>query len=471
MDPWDPADRFHWSHSSRSGEEVWADEYGAAGESSAERQVSSRKGRVRAPSLARVLVFFGNVGGSVKVAILGTRGIPANYGGFETFAQELSCRLARRGHDVTVYCRSRHTPRGLRSYGDVRLVTLPTIRHKYLDTVFHTFLSALHAMIQGYDAALVCNAANALFLPMLKRSGARVAINVDGLEWKRKKWNRFAKRYYRLSEKLACRLTDALVTDSKTIQRYYRETYGCESTFIPYGAPLERATTERILGRFGIEWRKYLLYVSRFEPENNAHRVLDSFRSVPGKMPLVMVGAAPYARKYIARLKAMADDRVIFTGAVYGEGYRELVSGSYCCVHATEVGGTHPALLEAMAMGNGALVSDTPENREVAGEGALFFSLSNPHSLSDQIRFALSNPRTLAALADKGREKVNAFYRWDLVTDAYETVFRSPRVDGAAAATGGSHPYDEPDIRSIESSAGQAVVRQMRADISADPSE
>ena len=151
----------------------------------------------------------------MELATLGTRGIPANYGGFETFAEELSWRLAKRGHQVTVYCRAHYTSHEQSFYRGVRLVVLPTIRHKYLDTVAHSFVSALHSLGQGYDAVLVCNAANSLFIPIIRLGGARVAINVDGLEWKRKKWNRLGKWFYRLSEKVACRVANAVVSDAK----------------------------------------------------------------------------------------------------------------------------------------------------------------------------------------------------------------------------------------------------------------
>ena len=153
--------------------------------------------------------------GFLRIAILGTRGIPANYGGFETFAERLSTRLAARGHEVTVYCRAHYTsPRQL-EYQGVRLKVLPTIRHKYFDTVVHSFVSALHAVPQRYDAALICNAANAPLASILRLTGTPVAINVDGLEHKRKKWNWIARRYYLLAEKLAIVLPTETVTDAR----------------------------------------------------------------------------------------------------------------------------------------------------------------------------------------------------------------------------------------------------------------
>ncbi|GMR22925.1 MAG: glycosyltransferase [Acidobacteriota bacterium] len=361
----------------------------------------------------------------MRLAILGTRGIPASYGGFETFAEELSWRLVERGHEVTVYCRSHYTSRRLGSHRGVRLVVLPTIRHKYLDTVTHTFVSAVHGLVRRYDAALVCNAANSIFVPLLKLSGTPVAINVDGLEWQRKKWNRLGRSFYRVSERLAGRVADEIVCDARTIETHYRETYGRSSVFIPYGAPTEKETSTETLRKYGLEPGSYILYVSRFEPENNAHRVIEAFQKLEQPpFPLVMVGDAPYAREYVERLKAMAGPNVVFTGYVFGRGYRELQSHAYSYVQATEVGGTHPALVESMGLGNGVLVNDTPENREVAGDGALFFSAAGTEDLAEKLASALAHPETMKSLAERARQRVRELYSWDRVVDAYENLFR-----------------------------------------------
>ncbi len=234
----------------------------------------------------------------MRIAILGTRGIPANYGGFETFAEHLSTRLVARGHDVTVYCRAHYvSPRQL-EYQGVKLKVLPTIRHKYFDTIVHTFFSALHAMSAHYDAALVCNAANAPFAPLLRAVGTPVAVNVDGLEHKRKKWNSIARRYYLMAERLATILPNETLTDARVIQEYYLANYGAPSTMIAYGAEVERRP-DPMVRRWRVEPNRYVLYVSRLEPENNAHLVIEAFKRVKTAHRLLIVGDAPYAREYI----------------------------------------------------------------------------------------------------------------------------------------------------------------------------
>lgn len=312
----------------------------------------------------------------MRIAILGTRGVPASYGGFETFAEQLSTRLVARGHDVTVYCRSHYvSPRQI-EYRGVRLKVLPTIRHKYLDTIVHAFLSTLHAMRERYDVALYCNAANVIFVPLLRACCTPVAINVDGLEHKRKKWNRLGRAYYRLAERLATWLPNELVTDARVIHDYYLARYNCPSVMIAYGAEIERRINGALVRRWGVEPNRYVLYVSRLEPENNAHLVIEAFKRVRTTHRLLIVGDAPYAHEYIKdlRRRAQSDRRIIFTGFVFGEAYRALQQNAYCYVHATEVGGTHPALVEAMGYGNCVLTLATPENLEVIGEAGITYS-------------------------------------------------------------------------------------------------
>jgi glycosyltransferase involved in cell wall biosynthesis len=352
-----------------------------------------------------------------RIALLGTRGIPANYGGFETFAEEISTRLVARGHQVTVYCRERfNSP----VYRGVRLQYLPTIRHKYLDTLAHTFLSTLHLLIHRQDVALYCNGANAIFTLWPRLLGIRVALNVDGIERKRKKWNRLAKAWYLLSEWLATFCPSTVVTDARTIQDYYRQRYGKRSTFIPYGAEVGKVNTTATLAKLGLEPGRYFLYVSRLEPENHPLAVREAFEKVNTPMKLALIGDAPYAPEYIRRVRDTTDPRIVMPGAIYGDGYRELCSHCFAYIHATEVGGTHPALIEAMGRGALALYRNTPENAEVAGDAGIPFE---PEALVEKLEFVLrmsESEREL--LRNRAMERVRQRYSWDAVTDAYEQL-------------------------------------------------
>jgi glycosyltransferase involved in cell wall biosynthesis len=354
----------------------------------------------------------------VRIAILGTRGIPANYGGFETFAEELSTRLAARGHEVTVYCRERHSAA---QYRGVHLVYLPTIRHKYFDTLAHTFVSTLHLLFARADVALYCNAANALFTILPRIAGIPVALNVDGIERLRRKWNGFARAWYRMSEYLATIFPTRIVTDAETIRDYYRREYHADSVFIPYGADTARAETRGALEKLGLEPGRYFLYVSRMEPENRALEVREAFERTSTAMKLALIGDAPHARAYIEQVRDTKDPRVLSPGAIYGVGYRELGSWCFAYIHATEVGGTHPALIEAMGRGNLVLYLDTPENTEVCADTGLPYH--DEAGLTARIEQALAMPeaerdRLRTAAARRAAER----YNWDAVTGQYEKL-------------------------------------------------
>jgi glycosyltransferase involved in cell wall biosynthesis len=353
----------------------------------------------------------------MRIAVLGTRGIPARYGGFETFAEELSTRLVARGHEVTVYCRERF-PGNL--YRGVRLRYLPTIRHKYFDTLAHTFLSTLGLLWHRADVALYCNGANAIFTIWPRLGGIPTALNVDGLERKRKKWNHLAKAWYLVSEWLATFCPTSIVTDARAIQDYYFQRYHKRSTFIPYGAEVGHVATRGILEKLGLEPGRYFLYVSRLEPENHPLEVRQAFETLDTPFRLALVGDAPYAHDYIRSVRDTRDPRVVLPGAIYGPGYHELGSHCFAYIHATEVGGTHPALIEAMGRGALVLYRNTPENAEVAGDAGISF---DPPELAAKMRLALAfSESERALLREKAMERVRARYSWEAVTDEYERL-------------------------------------------------
>lgn len=359
----------------------------------------------------------------MRIVILGTRGIPASYGGFETFAEHLSTRLVARGHEVTVYCRAHYvSPRQLEYHG-VRLRVLPTIRHKYFDTVVHSFLSAVHAIPSRFDAALICNAANAPFAPILRLTGTPVAVNVDGLEHQRKKWGWLGRRYYLAAERLSTILPNVTVTDAQVIQDYYLARYNAKSEMIAYGSEVERRPDRAAVRRWRAEPNRYVLYVSRLEPENNAHLVIEAFKKVRTAYRLLIVGDAPYAHDYISELKARArgDKRIVFTGFVFGQDYRALQQNAYCYVHATEVGGTHPALLEAMGYGNCVLTLATPENIEVVGDAGIPYA--DEFDLAEKLQRVLRDGSLVHSYRNRAQLRVQRYYDWDRVVDQYEQLF------------------------------------------------
>lgn len=359
----------------------------------------------------------------LKIAILGSRGIPASYGGFETFSEELACRLVGRGHQVTVYGRKNFVDPNLRLYKGVDIRVTPCIQHKYLETVSHTALSVVLSLFKGYDVLLVCNAANSLLCGIPKLAGQKVILNVDGIERLRKKWGRIGKACHYLGERLATWVPDSVVTDSRTTESYYAQKYGFHSEYIPYGAPVERLSSQDVLGRLGIKPREYLLYVSRLEPENNADLVMEAHSLSGLRFPLVVVGDAPYNAGYIRRLERLSRGKnILLPGAIYGRGYRELLSHCLCYVYGGEVGGTHPGLLEAMGTGSVLIVNDIPENRETVGEAGLFYPLNDVASLSRLMTQVCTNPESYRHFSRKAQEWVRECYDWEKVTDDYEDL-------------------------------------------------
>jgi glycosyltransferase involved in cell wall biosynthesis len=362
----------------------------------------------------------------MKIALIGTRGVPANYSGFETCVEQLGQRLAARGHQVTVYCRSQYISYAQPIYKGMRLIKLPTIKNKYLDTFFHTLISSLHALTQGYDIGLYFIVGNSPFVWIPRIVGTKTIIQVDGLDWKRAKWPAPAKKYLQFSEWLATKLPNVCITDSHVVQTYYQEKYHAALPNIPYGSDVEIRAPGPILQQYGLEPQKYILFVGRLVPENCAHHLVDAFRQIETDVKCVIVGGAEYADEYINSLKAKAlgDERIIFTGYVFGEGYHELGSNALIFVESSGVGGTHPALVEAMAHGSCVVVHNTPENMETIGDAG--FGYDGQQGAQDLARVLielLQHPGRIIEYASKAQMRANMVYTWEAITDAYVELF------------------------------------------------
>ncbi|MEJ7782307.1 MAG: glycosyltransferase [Solirubrobacteraceae bacterium] len=372
----------------------------------------------------------------MKVAILGTRGIPASYSGFETAAEQLASRLSARGHEVVVYCRPHVVDPSLREHKGARLVHLPTVRNKYLDTFAHTLASSVHAALATKpDVALFFIAGNAPMCRVTRWAGIPTVINVDGLDSDRSKWPPFAKAYLRFAERNAPRWADTALTDSHAVADVFEQRYGQRIGVVPYGVEDPHESPVGTLERLGLEPRRYILFVGRLEPENNPHVLVEAFSRISATaardMKLVVVGGAPYADEYIRTVHRRGDPRVLFPGYVFGPGYWELQRNAYLFCAPTEVGGTHPVILEAMAAGNCVLVNDHTPNVETVGDAGVTFSgEEGVPSLVAQLERLLADPGTVEALRGRARERARR-YSWEAVTDQYEELLR-----GAVAARG-----------------------------------
>ena len=351
----------------------------------------------------------------MQVAFIGTRGVPASYSGFETCVEQVGRRMADRGHEVTVYCRAGHYETQVSDYLGMRLRYLPAIREKHLETLSHTALSSLR-LARG--TAIVCmGVGNAPVVRWMEAWGRRTVFNVDGADWQREKWGRFARWYLRTSESLAARGKSIVIADAKAVQDYYLREYGRESELVPYGADPPHDQGTATLEKFGLAPRGYLLWVGRMVPENAPADFIEGVRLAGLDVPAVVVGDAPYADDYKRSLRDGAARQVVFTGYQFGSAYQQLTAHAGVYVLAATVGGTHPVLVEQMAAGNAILARETDSNREVLGEAGLYWS--TPAELARLIRDLWPDSERRRALGECARLRVIERYNWEDVTSRY----------------------------------------------------
>jgi len=371
----------------------------------------------------------------LRIAMIGTRGVPAAYGGFETAVEEIGRRLVERGHEVTVYCRSTAKDRPHQHLG-MKLVYLPAFRSKSLETLSHSGFSALHVVRhRRQDVSFVFNAANSPFVPLIRWRGVPTAVHVDGLEWKRGKWGRWGRRYYRVAEQLAVRWADALISDAQGIADYYDREFGIPSELISYGTNILRSPAANRLAELDLESGKYHLVVARFEPENHVDVIVDGYAASSAELPLVVVGSAPYAAEYTDRIAAVAanDPRIRMLGGVWDqELLDQLYANALEYVHGHSVGGTNPSLLRAMGAGTAVGAFDVSFNREVLGEEGRFFRTAE--DVSRLLENAEAAPPQMNEIASRLQERAEENYNWDDVALGYERL--AQRLTGGYSTRG-----------------------------------
>ncbi|MCM8803976.1 MAG: DUF1972 domain-containing protein [Candidatus Omnitrophica bacterium] len=356
----------------------------------------------------------------MKIAIVGTRGIPARYGGFEACAEKLSIGLVKKGYKVYVFCRKYLYPERLKEYKGVNLIYLPSLKGKFTDTFSHTFLSIIFSLFKNPDIIFVFNSANSPLCILPKILRKKIVINVDGLEWKRKKWNWFGKIYYKFCEFFSCFISDEIITDSKIIQNYYKIKFGKQTTYIPYGADFFISKNKDVLEKYGLKEYQYFFNGSRIEPENNQDLIIKAFSLVKTEKNMVFVGKTYYRSKYFEKLKKIKDERIKFLGPIYSSDYDEIMATCYAYIHGNEVGGTNPALLKAMGSRRCILAIDVPFNREVLDDCGIYFKDVN--DLKEKIEFLIKNQEIVKELEEKVKKRAEKLYRWENVIDDYERI-------------------------------------------------
>lgn len=359
----------------------------------------------------------------MKFAIIGSRGFPSSYGGYETLVRYLAPDLVRRGHDVTVYCRTRDEGRRSWVAEDVRCIATPGTDTKSLSTLSFGFTSCADAAARAYDAALVLNIANGFFLPMLRARGVPTALNTDGLEWERGKWGSFAKATFRLGARMTAKHATSLIADSEEMRRIWQERFAVDSTFIPYGAPVvEHAGRDR-LESLGLEPGTYVLVVARLIPENNVDLALDALLEMSPRPRTIIVGSANFDSPLEARLKQLeAYPWLDWLGHVSDqELLSQLWANCGVYLHGHSVGGTNPALLQALGAGAPTLALDTAFNAEVLRTPDALYP-TDAGRLARMIQALLDSPSGRAAFIARGRQTIADRYQWRDVCAAYNDV-------------------------------------------------
>ncbi len=381
----------------------------------------------------------------MKIALIGSRGIPARYSGFEQFYEQLAVRLVQRGHDVTVYNRSHFIKDVKKEYRGVRIVSLPSIQTKHLDTLTHTALSTLHALFKGYDIVYYCIVGNSPLVWIPRITGTRTLINVDGEDWAREKWTGFARIYQKWCEKIACKAAKIVIADAKGVLERYRSLYGHEAVFVPYGANIrtnmrshqgsrtEGESTDGsnddnlwALRKWNVVPDEYILYVGRFVPENAVDLLIRAFRRLDTDKKLVVVGDAPYADEYKEQLSELAkgDDRIVFTGYAFDDAYEQLSANAYFYVQPSGVDGTRPALLDQIGFGNCVMVRNSKVNMEVIGDCGHFFDRNRlEDSLVEEMQALLEDRARVEEYRRRAVSRIEGYYNWEWVTSFYEDLF------------------------------------------------
>ncbi len=360
----------------------------------------------------------------MKIAIAGTRGIPNNYGGFEQCAEYLSVLLAEKGHQVTVYSTHYH-PYQETSFNGV------TIHHCYnpehsigtAGNFIYDYLCMRHAVKNDFDILLVLGYTTAsVFYPFMNFGRTTLITNMDGLEWKREKWNSFVKVLARFFEKLGARYSQYLVADNEKIRDYLHETYSRESTYIAYGCEEFKNPDDSVLQKYEVERGSYGILIARMEAENNVEMILEGYTASGEKGKLLVVGnlTTPYAKKLVSRFEG--DARIEFKGGIYDlNDLNNLRFYSKFYFHGHSVGGTNPSLLEAMASGAFIVAHDNVFNRAILGFDAVYFS--DAFSLKKNLEVSFPDSTRIQNAIRNNISKVQSVYNWQKICDQYEKLF------------------------------------------------
>lgn len=363
----------------------------------------------------------------MKIAIIGSRGYPYVYSGYETFVGETVPKLHEMGVEVHVYCHRPLFNVRPRKLGGVYLHYIPCIKSKSLSQLSNSFLSTIHAIFSNYDAILYVNSANGIFGLITKLFGKKTAINVDGLEWLRPKWKGIGAKVFYFSSKMATKWMDIIITDAEEMRKIYLKEFNTDSIVIAYGANIRYSSNPELIKKWSLYKDGYYLIVGRLIPDNNGLLILESFISSKSNKKLVIVGDVPYNDAYADKIRQIKDERVIFTGYIKdADELAELYHNAYAYIHGHEFGGTNPTLLKALAYGCAILALDTVFSREVLQntEYGLYFQ-KDKDSIIHLLEFIEHNIDMLSSLREKSRKRILENYTWDKISFQYYELIQN----------------------------------------------
>ena len=361
----------------------------------------------------------------IKISIVGTRGYPYVYSGYETFVKQLSERLVLKDCNVTVYCHKGLFEIRPKEIKGIKLVYVPTIETKILSQPIHSFLSIIHACFSNTDVLLVVNSANGPFGLLTKLFKLPTVINVDGLEWLRPKWKGLGSIYFKWASKMATLFYDQIINDSDEMRKVYLDLFKRDSKVIAYGADIRTSKNTDLINKWNLKQRDYYLVIGRLIPDNNADLIINGFLKSNSTKKLVIVGDVPYKDSYAYNLKKIKDKRLIFTGYVKDQNLlAELYHNCYVYVHGHEFGGTNPTMIKAMAYGSAILALDTVFNQEMIQEEkfGLFFK-KEISSVTNQIDYCEKEKSLIDKMRSESMNGITQKYNWDHITNDYIKEF------------------------------------------------
>lgn len=362
----------------------------------------------------------------MKIAIIGIRGLPARYGGFETNVAKTAPFLAKNNIETHVYCRYNKKRPNRKKYQNVKLIYLKSPKIKKLATFWHTLKSLIHACLNNYDLIHVYNVGNGPLLIIPKFFGKRTIISVDGMDWKRKKYNFIEKKIILFCAKCASKLADKVIVDSKHVGKFYKNNFDVDTTYLPYGADIvKKSPPKEILKKLKLTEKKYFIFVGRFVPEKNIPLLIKAFKKTKLKnFKLALVGRATTVTLQ-NQINTLKNNKIVLPGLVYGKDVKALYKNAWAYVSASELEGTSPALLQAMGSKTCPLINNIPENRETIKSAGLTYKFNSVDSLSKQMITLAKNKNKRDQLAKAAQERIAKHFTWQKINQQYLKIVES----------------------------------------------